>query len=181
MARKETGSRDYQRGKVYGWEREITAWTTSRQSDDVWGTHTRLVCDLLPDERMLSVSECQLLVERVCKDYGLYHKPVLIFVGQGRHAWANQFTISLPPWAQRGSIVLHEVCHVLFCPDLDKILHGRVFVRQYIELWAAYLGADRSTLLRSARAHRLNVGKPEELLQPLRRRRRISLWLKEDE
>lgn len=80
-------------------------------------------------------------------------QPPEVSDGRGRrHACGSREVIKLPRWARTAPVVLHECAH-----GLADDMHGPNFLRAYLELIEHFLGADRLTLLTSARAARLVV------------------------
>lgn len=141
---KTRSSRDTQRSKVYRWERRwVLGW----------------------DGPEMTLDECRALVERVLKAFGGRSFP-RIADGRGtRIARGSRYRISLPRWARRRPIVLHEVAHALLPRGISMLGgfgvipgHGPEFVRLFIELLVRYNGEDRRELCRLARKESLKVG-----------------------
>jgi len=73
-------------------------------------------------------------------------------------AWASPNVISLPRWARRKLVVLHELAHVVTwqCYGKDRPAHGRTFARVYLRLVRHVLGQEAARELRWAfRRHRI--------------------------
>lgn len=129
--------RDFQRAKVYRWERA--------------NVHN----DNAP---LLSLDECRDLVttayiwwEQPTPDCNW--APPLVTDGRGRrHACGSRQVIKLPRWARRATIVLHECAH-----GMSRDAHGPDFVRAYICLLAEFADMPRDVLQSSALAARLKV------------------------
>jgi putative metallohydrolase (TIGR04338 family) len=65
--------------------------------------------------------------------------------GRGsQSAWASPNVISLPRWARRKLVVLHELAHVVTwtCYGACKPAHGRTFARVYLMLVWRVLGQE---------------------------------------
>jgi hypothetical protein len=111
------------------------------------------------DKVYLSREECRALVERVFSDYNYYgFEPDVIFRGTSRtRATGSRNRISLPPWAMRVSVVLHEVAHALGDRRLVSAhaWHGPEFVRLYCELLSRY--SEFGHAASGLRAERINV------------------------
>lgn len=110
--------RDFQRSKVYKWEKEEFGWDTEE----------------------LSLSDCQLLVDRVLDD-------VICTDGRGRRrgaAFVATGRIALPKYARKRWYVLHECAHFLAS---DR--HGPIFVQKYCDLLAKYYQKDVQSLYNS--------------------------------
>jgi hypothetical protein len=133
--------RDFQRGKLYAWERGLSVW-------DSGGPNAT--------PGPLSISECQRLAARA----SLRYRSSIPRVTDGRGARSargSSSKISLPRWARTAPVVLHEAAHAIdnFRGVNDE--HGPIFVRLFIQLLATYLGQDEAALVRSARAAGLKV------------------------
>lgn len=79
--------RDFQRSKVYKWEKEQFSW----------------------DDTELTLSQCQLLVNEILSD-------ILCTDGRGRRrgaAFVSSRRIALPKYARKKWYVLHECAHFL--------------------------------------------------------------------
>jgi putative metallohydrolase (TIGR04338 family) len=73
--------------------------------------------------------------------------------GRGsQSAWASPSAISLPRWARRKLVVLHELAHVVTwqCYGKDRPAHGRTFARVYLRLVRRVLGQEAARELRWA-------------------------------
>ena len=74
--------------------------------------------------------------------------------GRGcQSGWARaDGTISLPTWARRKLVVLHELAHVVTWQHygLDQPAHGRKFAWVYLELVRRVLGKEAARELRRA-------------------------------
>lgn len=129
--------RDFQRARVYRWER---------------------VCVHSDTAPAMSLDECRALVEQVYVDRERPGRrrswsPPTVTDGRGRrHAGGSREVIKLPRWSRRRTIVLHECAH-----GLSDDGHGPEFMRVYIDLLADFAGMDGDALLRSALQARLRV------------------------
>ena len=129
--------RDFQRAKVYRWER---------------------VCVHSETAPALSLEECRTLVEQVYVDRERPGRrrgwaPPVVTDGRGRrHAGGSREVIKLPRWSRRRTIVLHECAHGLSADG-----HGPAFMRAYIDLLVDFAGMDGEALERSALQARLRV------------------------
>lgn len=131
---------DYQRKKVYNWEREVTTYHEAPE---------------------VSHEDATQLVRRVWADYGIVGEPPnLIHRGQVRAYYSSRRAcINLPKsWAVKVSIVLHEIAHAL--ADIrspDK--HGPRFMGAFCELLARYweVGLAANTLACLAEAEGIDV------------------------
>lgn len=136
--------RDFQRSKVYRWERAC-------------------VHHLL-DHEVLSLDECRSLVEEVY----LWHdqptkidgwSPPIVSDGRGRkHACGSRDVIKLPRWARHRTIVLHECAH-----GMTNDGHGPEFVACYIRLLGRYVSMNEMDLCRSAHAAGLRVARSDQI------------------
>src|SRR5262249_50061373 len=73
--------------------------------------------------------------------------------GRGsQSAWASPNVISLPRWARRKLVGLHELAHVVTwqCYGKDRPAHGRTFARVYLRLVRRVLGQEAARELRRA-------------------------------
>lgn len=125
--------RDFQRTKVYRWER----------------AH---VHNLL-DAELLSLDECRTLVRqaflwRERPAVRSSWSPPQVTDGRGRrHACGSRAVIKLPRWSRHSTIVLHECAHGMAADS-----HGPEFVARYIELLVQFLKMDGHALHQSALA-----------------------------
>ena len=99
--------RDFQRSKVYSWERAVFGRPTEK----------------------LTLEQCAELAKKLC---GF---KVTVKDGRGRRkacAYYERRTISLPKWARCEWVVIHECAHLL--TDLDHAAHGAHYMKAYIGL-----------------------------------------------
>lgn len=123
--------RDYQRSRVYEWERQEFGW----------------------DDEPLTLEQCAQLAKSILPS-------VKVLDGRGRrNACAMPFdgSIKLPRWARRKWVVLHEVAH-LVAHDVRLAWHGREFMADYIALLADHYKRDKDALWQSAVSAGLRVG-----------------------
>ncbi len=130
--------RDYQRSKLYRWEREHV---------------------FIHDSRIISLSACRILVEEAYRwweqpspDDGSWQPPVVTDGRGRRHACGSREIIKLPRWARTRPIVLHECAHGM---SDDK--HGPKFLRGYVELLVTFASLERDGLNRSIAKVRLDM------------------------
>ena len=122
--------RDFQRSRVYAWERAACG-------DALWsGTMT--------------VQECEEMVRRVWQTergrYGLARRPPPQVVA-GRGARGSVRRIALGHWARNPWVVLHELAHGLCDRVEPRGAHGPRFVGILIGLLCRHLSRDRDELL----------------------------------
>lgn len=136
-----TGNRDYQRAKLYRWERDH-------------------VFPKLP--QTLSLDACETLVLKAYRWWerpsGLNWRwsPPLVTDGRGRrHACGSREIIKLPRWARTVPVVLHECAHGM---SDDK--HGPAFVRVYIELLGEFTELPMAELKSSLARARIDMAPP---------------------
>jgi len=99
--------RDFQRSKVYSWERAVFG---------------------RPTEKM-TIDQCVEFAEKIC---GF---KVEVKDGRGRRkacAYRNSRTISLPRWARCEWVVIHECSHLLTPNEFAS--HGAEYMGIYIEM-----------------------------------------------
>lgn len=123
--------RDYQRSKVYEWERQEFGWDTD----------------------LMSLEDCAALAKEIRPD-------VRVLDGRRRRgacAVPAEGSIKLPRLMRKKWVVLHEVAHLL-CYDGKVASHGRQFMADYIDLLARYYRRDKDAIWQSALAFGLRVG-----------------------
>ena len=111
----------------------------------------------LPDDLQSLEGAERFLIEVITSDWFLARfQSVAVHVRDGQHdtlASATSFYssafISLPVWAYRRGVVLHELAHALSDDG-----HGPRFVRIYIDLVDRWMGAEAADLLREGCAQR---------------------------
>lgn len=129
--------RDYQRSRVYKWERAA-----------------------LPDfsDRSLSLEQCGQLALTVARTFR--RRAPRIHDGRGhRNAVSYGGCIALPRWARTRPVVLHEMAHELVKGN-DLASHGPEFVGTYIALLHRFHGCSVRMLLASATDCRVDVSTP---------------------
>lgn len=125
--------RDFQRSRVYKWERQEFGW----------------------DTEMISLSECQRIINAEADWLGIE-----VNDGRGcRNALAKitRNQIGLPKWARKRWVVLHEIAHFL-AHDSRWAAHGSQFMQEYIRLLGKHYRRDLETLRDSAIGFGLRVG-----------------------
>jgi hypothetical protein len=132
--------RDFQRSKVYSWERAVFGRPTEK----------------------LTLEQCAELANKIC---GF---KVTVKDGRGRrkaYAYYETRTIALPKWARCEWVVIHECAHLL--TDREHASHGAHYMKNYIRLLdQSYAFA----LLPSGRAAHLPVHIGEQGLTECARR-----------
>lgn len=115
-------TRDYQRARVYAWEREVG-----------------LVVD--DADRLMTLRECEDLAD------AMLGRTCYVRDGRGRRrgATVGVRAISLPRWTRQPAYVAHEVAHLTTTDS-----HGPRFMRRYIDLLVEHLGLSRTQLEASA-------------------------------
>jgi len=136
MARKA----DTQQLDVYRWEEDF--------HEDIYG---------MEDPALLSLNECQSLVDQVCICWGVL--PPKVEDGRGRKtACATPEIIRLPRSYREGISIIHEACHaVRYHFDNKGEAHDSKFVRLCIECYSSYFDRPREELEHTARSFGLEV------------------------
>lgn len=113
--------RDTQKQKFYDFENEIIK---------------RYLPENLAD--YLGMDESTSLVNRICAAYHV--TPPKVKIGRSmRIAYFKSLrnTITLPPWAQRSNVVLHEAVHaIVWAKNLPGPSHGAAFVGLWMEIFS---------------------------------------------
>jgi hypothetical protein len=126
-----TGTRDYQRSKVYAWE-------------------NRVIAPCAPG--VVSFAEAQGMVGAIWAEMGLKYPPAVEPLPRQASktvASATRLSIFLsgrtPAWC-----VLHEIAHAMTSTvEEHSDGHGRLFMGLYLQLIVRYLRVDKSALMRS--------------------------------
>ena len=111
--------RDYQRSRVYKWERGY------------WGQESRV---------LMSLGECATLAGNVLRSMGWDWVEFPRFKdGRGRRrAGATSSWVALPRWSRMEWVVVHELAHTvdtqMRVSGRRRPWHGPVFVRLYVEM-----------------------------------------------
>jgi hypothetical protein len=134
-----TVPRDYQRGRVYAWER----------------------LDVAPHgPSPVPFAAAQGMVDAIWAESGLCYPPkVEKLPGQSRRvlAHATRLVLRLPP-AVPCWCLLHELAHAMAAThDGETDLHGPRFMGLYLRLLTRYLRLDEAALLASLRAAGIDV------------------------
>lgn len=133
--------RDFQRSKVYAWERSLPFWPGGADN---------------ATPKTMTLAECFSLVKRATRRYQVAMPAVRD--GRGRSsASGSSRRINLPVWARNPAVVLHETAHCIDSARGVSDKHGPIFVRLFIQLLATYAGQSERDLLRSARGFGLRV------------------------
>ena len=124
--------RDYQRQKFYNFERMIIKRYLPTDLSDV-----------------LSFEESKDLINRMAQSYNIITPKVKM--GRGRTAYYRygNNTITLPPWAHRSNIVVHEFAHAVI-GDSDGNHHGAFFVRKWCEIFSRMYSINCAELINEA-------------------------------
>ena len=122
--------RDFQRSKVYEWE-----WASIRSLPQNW--------------RLVTVNECQVLVEKIWLREGQHPNDVPIVTdGRGRRSAASKRgAIAIPRQMRQSVVVCHEVAHELL-PYGKK--HTEDFVSTFITVLNNNLGISKDALIETA-------------------------------
>ena len=122
--------RDFQRSQVYLW-----AWTALRSLPQYW--------------RLVTVNECQVLVEKIWLREGQHPNDVPIVTdGRGRSSAASQRgALAIPRQMRQAVVVCHEVAHELL-PYGKK--HTEDFVSTFITVLNNNLGISKDALIETA-------------------------------
>jgi putative metallohydrolase (TIGR04338 family) len=140
-------ARDSQRGRVYAAERHIEWEDDGRVGDG-------------------SLQAAEEFVGRITRSNWWrkraqpYQFHITVKDGRGnRKASAGPASITLPRWARKEWVVLHELAHCLSwdeCRRNGEGGHGRTFVRTYLALVDRFLGKDTGRVMREVfREHRV--------------------------
>lgn len=118
--------------------------------------------DHSPKLGYLTLDDAQLLVNRALKRWRVFDmngnvRSVDVVAGRGSTAWASLFRISLPRWARRPSVVLHEVAHCIAGHHYHEHNHGPEYMAIYVDLLHTFLDATKSDLRRTAKAAPYNL------------------------
>ena len=132
-----TKVRDYQRTRVYKWERLEFNW----------------------DNELLSLDQCQALCNKYAP-HTLTGFNLTATDGRGRRnacAKIDRHQVCLPRWARKAWIVLHEIAHHL-AYDPAHADHGHQYMQEYVQLLAKHYNRDLQALRDSAVGYGLRVG-----------------------
>ena len=122
--------RDFQRSRVYNWE-----WTALRSLPQNW--------------RLVTVNECQVLVEKIWLREGQHPNDVPIVTDgrRRRSAVSKRGEIAIPRQMRQSVVVCHEVAHELL-PYGKK--HTEDFVSTFITVLNNNLGISKDALIETA-------------------------------
>lgn len=157
--------RDQQRQRCYDWERTQSWWCTATETAS--GIRYRHSTSFqTPYSKnsapIMTMDECRAFVAMVYRKLGRVDPP-RIKDGRGttfaRGGWRS---INLPLWARTKPVILHELAHNLSARDYIDDGHGPWYMRYFIDLVARFLGADKSAMLKSAKAAGLKVAPASE-------------------
>lgn len=128
-----TKVRDYQRTKVYKWERLEFDWDTEK----------------------LTLDQCQAICDKYAPQMNL-----MVADGRGRRKACANITrqqVCLPNWARKAWVVLHEIAHHLAYHPTHAD-HGHEYMIEYVQLLAEHYNRDLEVLRDSAVGFGLRVG-----------------------
>lgn len=133
--------RDYQRSKFYAFEKEMLKRFLPAKLEDG-----------------LSFEDSIALGERICKSYNVrvpqFKKGRSTKVAYYRRL---EHSITLPPWAQRDNVVLHEVAHAItYAKSYDDPGHGKYFVKVWMELFSRMYDISLAELQRYAQQRQID-------------------------
>ena len=135
--------RDFQRSKVYAWEKEALNLFDPAQWPEI------------------TLDECKALIQKVFAAKGLI--PPAVKDGRGSSkARGGPDRINLPKWARTKVIVLHECAHGINIKDA----HGPAWVKEYIDLLGQYADVKVGQLYASALDMNVKVFEPKDLALP---------------
>lgn len=103
------------------------------------------------DDPEISMEQCRDLVHTIFSPL----TPPL--VTEGKTAKGNRKAITLPTWARKPHIVIHECVHGW----LRTIDHGPKFVRQYVTFLTEYHNQDGTNLEESLAEHGIKIAEAE--------------------
>lgn len=131
-------TRDTQRSRVYDWETTLFERTSL--------------------DTPLSLAECQRLVDRWAKSYGI--EPIRVTDGRGCCWRSKDRTIRLASHGRVSWMVAHEFAHARVTHDFSRgtvAAHGPEFVFRYLELLVEQFGQDWAALVDSLAAAGIEV------------------------
>lgn len=179
--------RDSQRSKVYAWERAaIPGWQEGQWRGE--GAHRHIASDGIEHtfyrwqrcriDAELPLADCAALVAKVWAGYRPGAAPPRVTPGHmARAATGDRSRVNLPRWARQSVVVIHETAHSLLplvrweAGAVCLAAHGPEFVRLFIELLVRYhrpCRGQRATLVRSAKAAKIKVGRLADCPKPIR-------------
>ncbi len=135
---------DYQKSRFYAYEKAMLKRFLPAKLEDG-----------------LTFEESVALGERICKSYQVKTPKFK----QGRSTKIAYYrrlehSITLPPWAQRDNVVLHEVAHaVTYAKGYNDPGHGEHFVRIWIELFSRMYDVSEEALMCEAEQHGLQCNR----------------------
>jgi len=138
------GIRDYQRARVYKWERQC-------------------IHSLCNDDPEMSLEDCRVYVREIWK-HETYDRPrhvganpPIVTDGRGRRsACAHRYRIWLPRFARRKDMLLHEIGHSLNNRIDDG--HGPNFVRIIYGLYYRHLDKSPQAMQRELAHFKIDMG-----------------------
>jgi hypothetical protein len=141
--------RDSQRQRVYEWEFvNVFDW--------VMGTTREARYQSIADRGLLSIAECQQLVDNLWHLVGIPSEPPTVVPRRGERGFAcpGTNTIELPTYTRFKEYVIHEIAHHVVYETMKgrpHEWHGAEFVGCYILLLSISAGRDYRKLYDTAR------------------------------
>lgn len=138
---------DYQRSKVYAWERKFFECVIAFDLQKTTNT-------------ALSLEECDAFLKMI---FLKKRKPK---IKDGRGARRASFCsngkkrggfINLPKWARVRWVIVHEAAHAFMAHDRFAAHHGADFMRAYIDLIEKHFGIPKAFTEASAKASGLKI------------------------
>jgi hypothetical protein len=163
--------RDFQRSKVYKWERSLPGWYEA----DVWiSTSNNSAYRTSSGKPPIELAKIKEFIEIAWADYYVSSPPRVADGRRTRSATGSRWRLSYPRWSRAPGVILHELAHAM---SNDK--HGPIFVRVFISLMARYMDKNESELVRSAKAAGIKVASWQHKPKPIRRVRKHTKKLLE--
>lgn len=123
-----------------------------------------------------NLSQCRLLAECCLATFGLdLERPLAVKPGRGtRRAFGGAWGISLPLWARKAEVVIHEAAHTIHYRTIKcrvsphQAGHGPEYVRILIHLVSTLYGIEESLLLEDAKTLKVKVA-PKSLITDIKK------------
>ena len=148
--------RDAQRRRVYDWENQNVVGKAN--------------------DKVLDNTSCVELIIKACALYQIKAPSVSFPARVRQNARGGRYKISLPGWARKSSVVLHEASHTIcasFYAYGTVASHGPEFVKVLADLLVHFHVTPRSELKKSLRTHKIKVAKDEGCPQLVSSRERL--------
>jgi len=140
-------TRDFQRSRVYKAEQGLGKYTRSSK----------------PLPHLRTVAQCQAWIDKITRSRWWKARAVVskvaVFDGRGTVAAAGGhfgdfgkkrgWGVSLPLWARREEVILHELAHVMTPYDTQPA-HGRAFCKNYLALIHRWMSKEKAAELRDS-------------------------------